>query len=488
MPFMTLIIHGWSDQGESFTNLKAFLSTNGFPADSIYYGDWLSREDNITYNDVCAALNYELYKRGFIDDRGNGLVDLNVIVHSTGGLIIRHWISQYYFHMDDETTLARELKRCPVKNIVMLAPANFGSPLAEMGKSWIGGIIKGTHQPDLNFFSTGRQILNGLELGSEYQWVLAHRDLIRIYPYFSSAGIQTTVLVGTTGYGGVAGFFADKPGSDGTVIISGCNLNSVKFSLVPPPLFDKNDNKSGWQYVQPPLEVAFCTFSGLNHRTIIDTANTGSFILNALSAGTGPNREVAFKEMMRTLDAQTAKVYASGEAKQYQQFIVHVQDEDEIAIKDFTLEFLVIRKSGFGALVDGGKSIDDMEQSASLQFQDLMGHDVNSYSQNASFRSFLVDVDAAKDIFAKADRNFKEEAIPAFRVYVPEVDDLITYDLKPLHIVALDASIPGNIQGTNVDHVKPDFLYPNTTTLMEINVRRISTNTAWVSTIPTKHA
>ncbi|HET7632541.1 MAG TPA: hypothetical protein VFK16_09515, partial [Gemmatimonadaceae bacterium] len=66
MPPRTVIIHGWSDQSASFAQLKEFLEAHGHPADGIYYGDWLSREDNISYDDVVAALNREFHARGFI--------------------------------------------------------------------------------------------------------------------------------------------------------------------------------------------------------------------------------------------------------------------------------------------------------------------------------------------------------------------------------------------------------------------------------------
>jgi triacylglycerol esterase/lipase EstA (alpha/beta hydrolase family) len=47
------------------------------------------------------------------------------ITHSTGGPVVRTWISNFY---------GRELPNCPVSHMVKLAPANHGSALAQLGK------------------------------------------------------------------------------------------------------------------------------------------------------------------------------------------------------------------------------------------------------------------------------------------------------------------------------------------------------------------
>ena len=167
MARQTVILHGWSDCSESFVHLKAFLTRNGLgEVSTIHYADYESREDNVTFEDVAGGLNDELRARGLIDAAGRG--DLNVIVHSTGALVIRHWIWRYYRDRIDA---------CPVKNLVMLAPANFGSPLAHRGKSFLGQLFKGRWKIG-DLLEVGRQLLDGLELGSSYQWELAHRDLL----------------------------------------------------------------------------------------------------------------------------------------------------------------------------------------------------------------------------------------------------------------------------------------------------------------------
>lgn len=172
MPTSTVILHGWSDCSDSFVEMRKFLSKAGVtPISEIYYADYESREDHITFDDVIDGLNDEFHRRGFITRDGRKKRDLNVVVHSTGGLVIRHWIHQHYQRNSDR------LDDCPVKRLVMLAPANFGSPLAHRGKSFLGSLFKGRWKIG-DLLEVGRHMLDGLELASPYQWELAHRDLL----------------------------------------------------------------------------------------------------------------------------------------------------------------------------------------------------------------------------------------------------------------------------------------------------------------------
>ena len=91
----------------------------------------------------------------------------------------------------------------------MLAPANFGSPLAHTGRSVIGRAVKGWKGTRL--FETGAQILKGLELASSYSWELAEQDLFSAHAPLGDGSLLCTVLVGNSGYSGIAAV-ANKPG------------------------------------------------------------------------------------------------------------------------------------------------------------------------------------------------------------------------------------------------------------------------------------
>lgn len=87
----TLILHGWSDCSDSFRSLESFLVDRGAGrVESVYFADYESREDAVTFEDVVGGLDDELRRRGLVDRRGRGSFD--VVVHSAGGLVIRHWI------------------------------------------------------------------------------------------------------------------------------------------------------------------------------------------------------------------------------------------------------------------------------------------------------------------------------------------------------------------------------------------------------------
>src|SRR5688500_17382935 len=222
MATKTVIIHGWSDCSDSFQRIKSLLRAEGLNPETILYADYASREDDLTYNDAVDGLFDAFIDQGVIDKAGNALVDLNVIVHSTGGLVVRHFIAWLYARHGP-------MSRCPTKAIVMLAPANFGSPLAHRGKSFLGSLVKGRWKVG-DLLEVGRRFLDGLELGSPFQWRLAHEDLLLDKPLYRAAGIQVTVLVGVKDYEGVRGW-VNKPGTDGTVVIAGTSIDTAKLVL-----------------------------------------------------------------------------------------------------------------------------------------------------------------------------------------------------------------------------------------------------------------
>ncbi|MFA7053932.1 MAG: hypothetical protein WC328_13045 [Kiritimatiellia bacterium] len=175
----------------------------GTQIEEIHLGDYISLNDHVTFNDLTEAMEKAWTERKLPREPRS----VDAVVHSTGGLVIRDWLVKY---CKPETA--------PIKRLLMLAPANFGSPLAHTGRSVIGRAVKGWGGSKL--FETGTQILKGLELASPYSWNLAERDLFGEEKAFYGPGrILCTVLVGNTGYSGISAT-ANKPGSDGTVRVS----------------------------------------------------------------------------------------------------------------------------------------------------------------------------------------------------------------------------------------------------------------------------
>src|SRR6266704_1609741 len=172
-----LIVHGWSDTYESFEPLKDLLVAAGYQTTQVFLGTYASMRDDVTFDDLATGL-----QRRFVELGAKGTLtlepfSLDIIVHSTGGPVVRPWLNHYL------SDICRgDLARCPVRSLIMLAPANFGSRLAAQGKSALAKLFKGGME---NGFQTGKQILGGLELGSPELWAMAERDLfsdVRIYP------------------------------------------------------------------------------------------------------------------------------------------------------------------------------------------------------------------------------------------------------------------------------------------------------------------
>jgi hypothetical protein len=477
MATRTVIIHGWSDCSDSFAAIKKYLTDNGVgDVSTIYYADYESREDNLTFDDIADGLTDEFIRLGFIDDEGNALVDLNVVVHSTGGLVIRHWISRYYM------SSKKRLDACPVKRIVMLAPANFGSPLAHRGKSFLGELFKGRWRIG-DFLEVGRQLLDGLELGSPYQWHLAHADLLSGLVPYSADRIQLTILVGIKDYAGMRGW-VNKPGTDGTVVISGTTLNALKLTLDCTRGRREGDEYSPYQWSEQRAvdEFAWGVLPGLDHGSIVDDVKNkdggvvGPIMLAAFKAKTPE----AFRALCDKTEAITEAAYAGSRTPKYQQFAVHAVDDLDNSIADFTLEFFVLKASR----ATGGTTREGKLTSAELDYTErasaLILGQAHQHTVDPSYRRFLVDVSAIKALLVEASGpdGLDEPVTLSMRVYVPRVDSGIFYAVDQLQNVVL--------VDTSAKSKGPSFLFENTTTMLELRVNRSNTYVT-VGTKPREH-
>ncbi|MFQ5599844.1 MAG: esterase/lipase family protein [Candidatus Krumholzibacteriia bacterium] len=474
MAEVTLIIHGWSDSSHSFRRMKDFLVANRVgTVDSIQYADYESREDNITFNDVVDGLHDRMVEKGFITRDGRKLVDLNVVVHSTGGLIIRHFIWRYW-HRDGD-----RLEECPVRRLVMLAPANFGSPLAHRGKSFFGSLIKGRKGLD-DFLETGRQLLDGLELGSSYQWELAHRDLLTRRPLYSSRRIATTVLVGVEDYEGIRRF-VNKPGTDGTVVIAGTALDATKLVLSFCEPRGRDVSACSWARARGPNEFAFGVLEGLNHGSIVHAVGSGEgsqiggLLLEALRCRT-PDR---FRSYRRKLDGITNATYRTPGRRRYQQFLVHAVDDQDAPIRDFSLEFFVVKRSRrtADALLKSRRR-GKVERELGEEAHERMTRQFHTYGSDPSYRRFLVDVGEMQQFLERAERTLGEPAVLCLRIHVPRIDAGIEYDVRRLqNIVIHDPAVTSRRSG---------FFRPDATTLIELRVDR-TTRYVTIQTQPRRH-
>ena len=252
MPAQVAIVHGWSDTSQSFHDLRDFLVGSGYEATEIWLTDYVSMADEVRIEDVAKRMHAVI--NGALSE-GRLTKPFDLIVHSTGGLVAREWLSRYY----------PDGQGAPVKRLLMLAPANFGSKLASLGKSMLGRVLKGWD----NWLQTGTEMLEALDLASAYQWDLARRDLLDAggggaTPYGTDR-VWPFVIAGTRGYQDGLHEIVNENGSDGTVRPAAANLNAigmtVDFSQSGPP------KVSGWRW-RADTRFPFVVLPDRNHTAV----------------------------------------------------------------------------------------------------------------------------------------------------------------------------------------------------------------------------
>lgn len=225
---LVVFIHGWSARstdayGRLPERLRAGAAAHGVQLDveHVYLGKYVSFRDEVRLEDVSraleAALRGEPRLRQALDDGRR----LAMITHSTGGPVARDWWHRYYVAPG---------RPCPLSHLVMLAPANFGSALAQLGKGtlsrlkhWFQGV------------EPGQGILDWLELGSPEAWRLNESWVTQSPGWQAASRVFPFVLTGQTIdrklYDHVNSY-TDEAGSDGVVRVAAASLGASCVQLV----------------------------------------------------------------------------------------------------------------------------------------------------------------------------------------------------------------------------------------------------------------
>ncbi|OGX13796.1 MAG: hypothetical protein A2351_00735 [Omnitrophica bacterium RIFOXYB12_FULL_50_7] len=430
-----VILHGYSDHSSSFQPLARFLSDNGFKIVDLWLADYLSMFDELSIHDLGQAMGKALIDQGIPQLPKS----FDLIAHSTGGLVVRSYLAQYYYGHPD---------KCPINHLLLLAPANFGSPLATLGKSMLGRIFNGRDWDHL--FQTGTRILQALELASPISWELARTDLFDPQnPLFMPKNIYTTVLIGSESYGGLKDLTYEN-GSDGTVRVSAANLNARYYRLNFQPFNVPLLEEIPRQY-EP---IAFGVLYGFNHGSIVNPLNSnqdasplGEIILNSLQI----DSEQAYQEHIGRLAAMTERTFITGQSHanlknqsyhEYQNFIVRVYDQYKEMIPDYFLEFF---------------QKDDPDDKVMDKIHSEILEKVRVYSEDASHRSFLFDItDLKKEILDKGGE-------VSLNITVAAKSKRISY-CNPQQALLVAS------QGENL------FITPNATTFFDIKIDRLQSS------------
>jgi hypothetical protein len=279
-------------------------------------------------------------------------------------LVIRCWLTTY------------PQRRSRLKRIIGLAPATFGSPLAHTGRSTLGALFKGNKSLGADFLEAGKEVLYGLELGSKFTWDLAHLDLIGSKPFYGPDADTPYAFVfcGNKAYGGLRRL-VNKPGTDGTVRLAGCALNTRKISidLTQPPMdgpIPQRIKMEKWSNINLPVHLV----PDLNHGSIVEDPPEN------LVARVHAALQVSSLGEFNQWNTDTAALFSNDtrETPKFQQFVIRAVDERGDGIQDYNLQLLT--KNAQGRMIE-------------INGFDL---DVHVYSRDQSLRCFHVDLDALK--------------------------------------------------------------------------------------------
>ncbi len=388
MPRQVLIVHGWSDESKSFHPLARFLANYGFEAQTLWLGDYISMEDDVRVQDVAIRMAEVIDRR---IDHGGLHPSFDMIVHSTGGLVARAWLTTRYRGVAEQ---------CPVKRLLMLAPANYGSKLAAVGKSMLGRLVKGFKHG----FQTGTSMLNDLELSSPFQWELAQRDVL-VAPggdaarYYGEDRVWPFVIVGTRGYTGLLRQIANENGSDGTVRVCAANLNARGVTID----FRETDPQKMMRLWDNRLlcDAPLAVLPTRTHGSIIDPDRAesdnqedfvesddekqllGRLILDALNCPSF-KRYTEIQKEWEALSDRTAKRHLADTSNpqsecfhQYMQVNAYVVDDHAKPVPDYFLEFF--------------SNAQEVHDSANVYLHANVIEDVKKNSQNEALRNLYFD-------------------------------------------------------------------------------------------------
>lgn len=439
-----LILHGYSDGATSFTGLRDFFQANGYAREDVFLLNYASMDDQAQFSDFADKLD-EDYEKQFAGER------IDVACHSTGALVVRLWLDLHYSR---QRAAGRSKPQSPVEHLLMFAPANFGSDLAEMGQSFLGkfrSTFFNSNRKPGDFLESGKYVLQGLEPASPFQWALSSRDLHGegfFNPGLGDANVcYPFVFAAGRAYGGLqAKIVKDrkKPGTDGTVRICGTSLNTRKCVVD----FCNREVNPVWMEERKFDHMAFAIFGEFNHGSIIDhteefVRGPGQWALKALQV----DSIARYDKLATECEGFTRRSY-NGDP--YQQFFFNVHDDVGLPVRDFYIDF-------YAQLADGS-----VHEKLTLEFDRVFETEFYRHSADPSCRALLLNLVKLRLYFRQL------KAAKARLVF----DVFATSPVKEVKYLPAFAVIFDEASTTD----EPTFLYENTTTLVEVVLNRVSSD------------
>ncbi|MDU0457638.1 MAG: hypothetical protein RW306_02800 [Geobacteraceae bacterium] len=223
-----VFVHGWSvTNTNTYGGLPVRLANEAkslglnIRIEEIFLGRYISFHDEVRVSDISRA-----FRTAVADELSALLQDgtrFVCITHSTGGPVVRDWWQRYYASNPQAGI-------CPMSHLVMLAPANYGSALAQLGKSrisrlksWFEGV------------EPGQGVLDWLELGSKEACRLNMEWLCSDGSHIGPEGIFPFVLTGQSIDRSIydnLNAYTGETGSDGVVRVAAANLCGTYIKLL----------------------------------------------------------------------------------------------------------------------------------------------------------------------------------------------------------------------------------------------------------------
>lgn len=363
MQKIILFIHGWSEDSHCFSYLQQMLFPNNSKKYQINLADFVTLDDTVTFTDLVAAMQQAWTKHNLpVSNK-----DVDIVTHSTGALVLRAWLRQYYPRGNS-----------PIERVVMLAPPNFGSHIAHKGAAFYGRIYKGLNKQ--NPFEVGENLLKDLEIGSEFTQRLAEFDCFSGYSSFQPNDIMVTILIGGSGYDGFASV-ANVPCSDGVVPIPLAQLEPKRLKI----RYDSSD-KPYFDLINSTSQVACKIIPSLNHSSIL--TGEGDIHFSKILHEALTVSSIEFLSYRVRLMNENKSLGKEKNISPYQKTLVNVTNQFSENVNEYFIAFAA----------EYGRFISNMNN-----FHDELVKSVHCNTYNSSVRCFTLDTECLFDSKDKID-------------------------------------------------------------------------------------
>lgn len=358
MTIPLVLIHGYSDTAKGFKQWRDILiQKKNLDQSRVHLINYTTLANEVTIRDIAEGFNRALLHEAGIAENE----PFDVIVHSTGMLVIRAWLTRYA--SVDGNSIARRLDTARIKrlhHLIALAPATNGSPVAHKGRSWLGALVKGNKDLGPDFLESGHQVLSALELASPFTWDLAAKDMFgtentnRFKAGPDSPFVFT--ICGDSGLGKIAdmatGAVGTKiRGSDGVVRWAGAALNSRLLTIDYTGETSRGRenrgnspvaiNASDWNNQNNMLIL----WPGINHGTIMRPRASDSLV-ELVSDALDVKNDADFNSWNNKAIALANLERGGMEMPpEWQQFVIRVSDERGDGVADWTISLQMKRKN-----------------------------------------------------------------------------------------------------------------------------------------------